>query len=63
MTFYRKDLLEKYGFEPPKTWDDLINTATAIMKKEENMVGYTWMGMEYEGLVCFFLLVLWSFWW
>ena len=61
VTFYRKDLLEKYGFEPPKTWDDLINTATAIMKKEENMIGYTWMGMEYEGLVCFFLWVLWSF--
>jgi multiple sugar transport system substrate-binding protein len=60
-TFYRKDLLEKHGVEEPKTWDELIKAAQTIMKKEGNMVGYTWPGMEFEGLTCMFLWTLWGF--
>lgn len=32
--FYRKDLLDKYGLQPPKTWDDLEDTASIILTGE-----------------------------
>lgn len=32
--WYRKDLLEKYKLEVPKTWDELLNAATTINKGE-----------------------------
>jgi trehalose/maltose transport system substrate-binding protein len=54
--FYRKDLLEKYGRSVPDTWDELTETATAIMQAErengQNMWGFVWQGKAYEGLTC-----------
>ena len=34
--YYRKDLLQKYGFQPPRTWDELIAQALEIMQGEKN---------------------------
>lgn len=33
MLFYRKDLLDAAGVQPPKTWDELITVADAVQKK------------------------------
>lgn len=56
LLYYRKDLLEKYGLEVPKTWDDLENTAKIIMdgEKKDNpdFWGFVWQGDAYEGLTC-----------
>jgi N,N'-diacetylchitobiose transport system substrate-binding protein len=40
---YRKDLLEKAGVEPPKTWDDMTAAAKAIKEKVDGVypVGFT----------------------
>ncbi|RKQ87721.1 carbohydrate ABC transporter substrate-binding protein (CUT1 family) [Solirubrobacter pauli] len=40
---YRKDLLEKAGVEPPKTWDDMEAAAKAIKAKDKGVypVGFT----------------------
>src|SRR5204862_5034189 len=34
--YYRKDLLEKYKRPVPKTWDEMMDTAKAIMDGEKN---------------------------
>jgi multiple sugar transport system substrate-binding protein len=56
MLYYRKDLLEKFGFSPPKTWNELVSQARRIVKGEEKthpgLRGYSGQFKQYEGLVC-----------
>ncbi len=57
MLYYRKDLLDKYGFKtPPATWEQLLTMAVTVQQEErksnENFWGYVWQGAQYEGLVC-----------
>jgi trehalose/maltose transport system substrate-binding protein len=55
--YYRKDLLEKYGKQPPKTWAELTETAKEIMDKERaaganQLWGFVFQANAYEGLTC-----------
>ncbi|WP_137129078.1 ABC transporter substrate-binding protein [Rhizobium sp. FY34] len=60
--YYRKDLLEKYGVEPPKTWDELKAAVKKINGGENNqdLQGLSFQGKAIEGAVCTFLLPYWS---
>ena len=60
LLYYRKDLLEKYGYQPPKTWYELLTIAKNISDKE-NINGFVWQGKRYEGLVCDAMEYLHSF--
>lgn len=60
MLYYRKDLLRKYGFSPPETWEELVGTAQHIVNKEKGIYGFVWQGKQYEGLVCNVLEYFWS---
>ena len=50
--FYRADLLEKYGFEAPATWEALIMQAETIVAGEANpdLAGFVSMWAKIEGL-------------
>ncbi|QFI69254.1 Maltose/maltodextrin ABC transporter, substrate binding periplasmic protein MalE [Sinorhizobium alkalisoli] len=55
--YYRKDLLEKYGRTPPKTWSELAATAMEIQEKERaagqaDLWGFVFQANAYEGLTC-----------
>jgi len=55
--YYRTDLLEKYGKDVPKTWDELAATAKEIMDGERgagnaDLWGFVFQGNAYEGLTC-----------
>lgn len=60
--YYRKDLLEKYGVEPPKTWEELAAAAKKITDGEgrADLQGLSFQGKAIEGAVCTFLLPYWS---
>lgn len=56
MLYYRKDLLEQYGFRPPRNWKELVRQAREIVGHERKMQpglqGYSGQFKQYEGLVC-----------
>jgi len=60
--YYRKDLLEKHGIQPPKTWDELVAASKKVMGAENdpNLQGLSFQGKAIEGAVCTFLLPYWS---
>lgn len=59
MLYYRKDLLQKYGYDVPKTWSELVNYSLEIQKEirktNPNFYSFVWQGAQYEGLICNFL--------
>ncbi|MFZ5905953.1 MAG: ABC transporter substrate-binding protein [Nitrospirota bacterium] len=56
MLFYRKDLLDRYGFGPPETWEEMVRQAEKIIagesKKGVELYGFSGQFKQYEGLVC-----------
>ncbi len=60
--YYRQDLLDKYGFSPPTTWEELKEQALVIMAGEAdpNLQGFNYQGAAIEGVVCTFLEALWT---
>ena len=60
--YYRRDLLEKHGVVPPRTWAELKAGAEKIMKAEgnPNLSGFQTAGAPIEGTVCTYLVPLWG---
>ncbi|MPZ11715.1 MAG: extracellular solute-binding protein [Kiloniellaceae bacterium] len=57
LLYYREDLLEKHGRAVPKTWQELTETAKAVLEAERaagasELQGFVWQGRAYEGLTC-----------
>jgi trehalose/maltose transport system substrate-binding protein len=57
MLYYRKDLLQKYGFgTAPRTWEELEQQANRIVEGEKatnpSFTGFVYQGAASEGLTC-----------
>jgi multiple sugar transport system substrate-binding protein len=59
--FYRTDLLEEYGFEPPQTFDDLVNIINTIQADRPELTGLAWPGAREESLVMVWANFLYGF--
>jgi multiple sugar transport system substrate-binding protein len=58
MLYYRKDLLAKAGYEPPETFQELVQISQALQQQSKVDWGYLWQGKQYEGLAAMFVEVL-----
>jgi multiple sugar transport system substrate-binding protein len=58
MLYYREDLLENNGFEPPETTQELIEISQTLQEQGDVEWGYVWQGRQYEGLAAVFVEVL-----
>lgn len=62
LLYYRKDLLEKSGFDAaPKTWDELKQMANTVREDSGTKFGFVFQGGEYEGGVVNGLEYIWSY--
>ncbi len=54
LLFYRKDLLDKYGVNPPETWDEMIAACKKILDGEKNpkLQGFVYQAKQAEIVVC-----------
>ncbi len=57
LLYYRRDLLQKHGFDIPETWAGLAAAARAIVAAERaagdrRLVGFVFQARAYEGLTC-----------
>ncbi len=60
--YYRRDLLDRHGITPPRTWDELAAAAKKVRAAEgdPNLQGLSIQGAPIEGAVCTFLMPYWS---
>ena len=58
MLYYRQDLLEQAGYEPPETFEQLLQISQALQKQGLADWGYVWQGKQYEGLAAMFVEIL-----
>ena len=53
LLYYRKDLLEKSGYDgPPKAWDELKQMTRKVRAESDIKFGFLFQGARYEGGVC-----------
>src|SRR3989304_8373927 len=52
LLYYRKDLLKKYGFTPPETWEELVRIARNVSEREAGGYGFIWEGKQDGGVSC-----------
>jgi len=58
MLYYRTDLLNEAGLQPPETFDDLIQASETMQEQDLVDWGYVWQGLQYEGLSAGFTEIL-----
>ncbi|MBD2312681.1 ABC transporter substrate-binding protein [Desertifilum sp. FACHB-1129] len=61
MLYYRTDLLEQVGAQPPETFTELVEISQQIQQNTDVNWGYVWQGRQYEGLSAMFVEILQGF--
>ncbi len=58
--YYRTDILEEYGFDPPETVDDIVEIATTVQADNPDLHGLLWPGQRGESLVMVYSTFLYA---
>jgi multiple sugar transport system substrate-binding protein len=58
LLYYRNDLLDKARFQPPETFQQLLQISQKLQKQGAAKWGYLWQEREYEGVSAMFVEVL-----
>lgn len=58
LLYYRQDLLQQAGLQPPETFEELMTAAKTLQSSGAVRWGYVWQGRQYEGLAAMFVEVL-----
>lgn len=58
MLYYRQDLLDQAGYEPPETFGELLEISQDLQQQGLVDWGYVWQGKQYEGLAAMFVEIL-----
>jgi multiple sugar transport system substrate-binding protein len=61
MLYYRQDIVQAAGLEPPDTTQELLQVAQELQGSSDAEWGYVWQGRQYEGLSAMFVEVLEGF--
>lgn len=59
--YYRTDLLEQVGAQPPETFAQMLTLAQELKDQRAAPWGYLWQGKQYEGVAAMFVEVLEGF--
>ncbi|GGO85228.1 extracellular solute-binding protein [Wenjunlia tyrosinilytica] len=59
LLYYNKEILDKYGFQAPRTWGQLMSVAEDIQDRHAES-GYTAQLKEYEGLTVNVMEAIWA---
>jgi multiple sugar transport system substrate-binding protein len=59
--YYRQDLLQQAGYQPPQTFAELVQIGRALQQQGKATWGYLWQGRQYEGTAAMFVEVLQGF--
>lgn len=58
LLYYRRDLVEWAGLDPPRTWDELVAMSRRMIDQGLVEQGFVWAGASSESLTMFFLELL-----
>jgi len=61
LLYFRRDLLERHGYQPPETWGDLQQVALDVKTREDLPYGLVWQGAPSESLTCNTLEFVWAY--
>jgi len=59
--FYRKDLFDKHGLAPPRTWKDVRDAARRLQELERGFYGYVMRAAPGNAATTDFMPILWAF--
>lgn len=60
LMYVRGDVLEKYGFEAPKTWEDVLEISKAVYDADKPFYGYEMRGSKGDPITYSYVSMLWS---
>ena len=58
--WYRKDIMEELGLQPPETWQDLVRVGQTIKERKPDVSPYIFQAAQHEGLVVNVLEFVWG---